>query len=215
MESEYYLWPQRWILVKRWKKLFSGVEVGFFFLDLRSFLSSEVRKFTERINQSRQKGLCGRTRRLRGGNKPNCSSALTNELDKEAEDGEEENLCLSSWLLSGSTQRRTGSSWGDAAASCEGATSDARRAHEAGTHVNVTFSERGRKSGHGRLSFNIWSNEEKGSYTKLLRDARLSCCWGGCCWETAGCCCQALMFPGTSPGGVNVWSAVRSALVSW
>lgn len=23
------------------------------------------------------------------------------------------------------------------------------------------------------------------------------------------------MFPGTSPGGVNVWSAVRSALVSW
>lgn len=23
------------------------------------------------------------------------------------------------------------------------------------------------------------------------------------------------MLPGTSPGGVNVWSAVRSALVSW
>lgn len=23
------------------------------------------------------------------------------------------------------------------------------------------------------------------------------------------------MFPGTSPGGVNVWSAVRSALDSW
>lgn len=77
MESEYHLWPQRLILVKRWKKkLFSGVEVGFFW-DLRSFLSSEVRKFTERINQSRQKGLCGRTKRLGGGNKPNCRAAAS------------------------------------------------------------------------------------------------------------------------------------------
>lgn len=61
----------------------------------------------------------------------------------------------------------------------------------------------------------LW-NEEKGAYTKLLSDARLSCCGCCCCcWETAGCCCQAAIFPGTNPGGVNVWSAVRSALVSW
>lgn len=55
-------------------------------------------------------------------------------------------------------------------------------------------------------SVNIHTAEEvKGSYTRLLRDARLSCCCcGGCCWETAGCCCQAAMFPGTNPGGVNV-----------
>lgn len=130
MESEYFWCPQRLILANRWKKLFSGVKIKDVFLDLRSFLSSEVRKFTERINESGQKCLCGRAERLWWGINPNCRAApsLTSWTKKQKMKKKKTCVCPAD---SYQGQHKDASEAAEVTLPpCEGATSDAQRAGE-------------------------------------------------------------------------------------